>query len=69
MPVFVAGVVNAWSVAYSSTTATVPVSSPSEVTFTVAVFDVNVGVPTVTFPAGGCRTTCGVNFTGSVHWS
>ena len=69
MPVFVAGSVKAWSVAYSRTTATVPVSSPSEVTLTVAVFEVKSGVPTVTAPAGGCLTICGVNFTGSVHWS
>ena len=69
VPVFESGSVKAWSVAYSSTTATVPVSSPRLVTFTVAVFDVNVGVPTVTAPAGAWRTTCGVNFTGSVHWS
>ena len=65
MPVFVAGSAKDESVAYSRTTPTVPVSSPRLVTFTVAVFDVKVGVPTVTAPAGGCCTICGVNFTGS----
>ena len=57
------------SVPHSRTIATEVESSPKDVTVVVTSFDVKSGMPTETLPAGGSRTTTGVNFTGSVHWS